>query len=147
LFAISPNKAYVGPFGAGHTLKAMNNMMSAANRRIAFEAVSIAGTNGIDPVVAVYVIDKSFGRNNKTMTVCPNNVLALAAELVGDGLARLTPLILRNSRMGIERFGVGGHSHKMLRCYKGGRRGEIAKLPAQPPPLALSNATIFPAWT
>jgi hypothetical protein len=40
-------------------------MMSVANRRLAFEAVSIAATNGIDPAVAVYVIDKSLGRNTR----------------------------------------------------------------------------------
>ncbi len=150
LTVISPNTAHVGPLGAGHTLKALNNMMSAANRLLAFEAVSIAASNGLDPAVVVDMINKSSGRNNATMTVFPNNIftddfaarftmalmekdVALAAELAGDGFGHLTltPLILRNYRMGIERFGASGDIHEMLRFYEEAAGVKIAKVPAR----------------
>jgi 3-hydroxyisobutyrate dehydrogenase len=149
LTVISPNTAHVGPLGAGHTLKAVNNMMSAANRLLAFEAVAIAAANGLDPVIVVDMINKSSGRSNATMTVFPNNIftdnfparftmalmekdVALAAELAGNGFEHLTltPLILRNYRMGIDRFGRNGDIHDMLRFYEEAAGTAIAKKPA-----------------
>jgi 3-hydroxyisobutyrate dehydrogenase len=148
LTVISPNTAHVGPLGAGHTLKAVNNMMSAANRLLAFEAVAIAAANGLDPAIVVEMINKSSGRNNATMSVFPNNIftdnfdarftmalmekdVALAAELAGNGFEHLTltPLILRNYRMGIERFGRNGDIHDMLRFYEEAAGSKIAKKP------------------
>jgi 3-hydroxyisobutyrate dehydrogenase len=149
LAVISPNVAHVGPLGAGHTLKAVNNMMSAANRLLAFEAVAIAAANGLDPVVVVDMINKSSGRNSATLSVFPNNIftddfaarftmalmekdVALAAELAGDKFAHLTltPHILRNYRMGIERYGRNGDIHDMLRFYEEAAGTPIAKKPA-----------------
>jgi 3-hydroxyisobutyrate dehydrogenase len=149
LAVISPNTAHVGPLGAGHTLKALNNMMSAANRLLAFEAVSIAAANGLDPAIAVDMINKSSGRNSATLAVFPNNIftddfaarftmalmekdVALAAELANDGFGHLTltPLILRNYRMGIERFGRNGDIHDMLRFYEEAAGVKVAKKPA-----------------
>jgi 3-hydroxyisobutyrate dehydrogenase len=146
LTAISPNVAHVGPLGAGHTLKAVNNMMSAANRLLAFEAVSIAAANGLDPAIVVDMINKSSGRNNCTMNVFPQNIftdnfearftlalmekdVALAAELASDGFEHLTltPLILRNYRMGIDRFGRNADLHEMLRFYEEASGQKIAK--------------------
>ena len=150
LKVISPNVTHVGPLGAGHTLKAVNNMMSAANRLLAFEAVAIAVANGLDPKVAVDVINQSSGRNNATLNVFPNHIfsdnfearftmalmekdVALAAELgEAGGLAHLslTPLILRNYRMGMERFGRNGDIHNMLRFYEEAAGVAVAKKPA-----------------
>lgn len=150
LSVISPNTAHVGPLGAGHTLKAVNNMMSAANRLLAFEAVSIAAANGLDPAIVVEMINKSSGRNSATLAVFPNNIfnednfharftmalmekdVALAAELAGNGFEHLTltPLILRNYRMGIERFGRNGDIHEMLRFYEEAAGAKVAKKPA-----------------
>lgn len=146
LTVISPNVAHVGPLGAGHTLKAVNNMMSAANRLLAFEAVSIAAANGLDPKVVVDVINKSSGRNNATLNVFPQNIftddfharftmalmekdVALAAELAGEKFQHLTltPLILRNYRMGIDRFGRDGDIHDMLRFYEEAAGAPVAK--------------------
>ncbi len=148
LAVISPHTAHVGPLGAGHTLKAVNNMMSAANRLLAFEAVAIAAANGLDPAIVVDMINKSSGRNSATMAVFPNNIfsdhfearftmalmekdVALAAELAGNGFEHLTltPLILRNYRMGIERFGRNGDIHQMLRFYEEAAGAKIAKKP------------------
>ena len=149
LTAIGPNVTHVGPLGAGHTLKALNNMMSAANRLLAFEAVSIAAANGLDPAIAVQVINQSSGRNSATLSVFPNNIftdnfearftlalmekdVALAAELASHGFAHLTltPQILRNLRMAIDRFGGSGDLHQMLRFYEEAGGKPVAKQPA-----------------
>ena len=137
LKVISPNVAHVGSLGAGHALKSLNNMLSAANRVLAFEAVSLAAANGIDPKVAVEVINKSSGMNNSTLNVFPKNIftddfhmrftlalmekdVALAAEL-GAGLLpelSLAPFVLRNYRAAIERFGRDADIHEILRMYE-----------------------------
>jgi 3-hydroxyisobutyrate dehydrogenase len=146
LRVISPNVAHVGPLGAGHTLKSVNNMMSAGNRLLAFEAVCIAAKNGIDPKVAVDVINKSSGRNNCTLNVFPNDIftdkfaahftlalmekdVALAQELAGKDYEdlTLTPAILRNYRRGIERFGREGDIHELLRFYEEAGGVRVAK--------------------
>jgi 3-hydroxyisobutyrate dehydrogenase len=149
LQVISPNVAHVGPLGAGHTLKAVNNMMSAGNRLLAFEAVSIAAANGLDPAIVVDMINKSSGRNNCTQNVFPKHIftddfeaqftlalmekdVSLAAQLAQGGFENLTltPLILRNYRMAIERFGRGGDLHQMFRFYEDAAGKKIAKKPA-----------------
>ena len=149
LNSISPNTAHVGPLGAGHTLKAVNNMMSAANRLLAFEAVSLAAAQGLDPKIVVDMINKSSGRNNATMNTFPNNIftdqfearftlalmekdVALAAELATGEFAdlTLTPLILRNYRRAIERFGRQGDLHQMFRFYEEAAGTAIAKVRA-----------------
>ena len=146
LTAISPNVTHVGPVGAGHTLKSLNNMMSAANRLLAFEAVSLAVANGLDAKVAVDVINKSSGMNTATLNVFPKNIftddfharftlalmekdVALAAELATGGFAELTltPLVLRNYRMAMDRFGRDADLHEMLRFYEEAAGKPIAK--------------------
>ena len=147
LKVISPNVAHVGPLGAGHTLKSLNNMMSAANRLLAFEAVSLAVANGIDAKMAVDVINKSSGMNTGTLNVFPKNIftddfearftlalmekdVALAAELATGGFEALTmtPVILRNYRMAIERYGRNGDLHQMLRFYEEAAGKPVAKV-------------------
>ena len=150
LNSISPNTVHVGPLGAGHTLKAVNNMMSAANRLLAFEAVAVAVANGLDPKVASETINKSSGRNNATMSVFPNFILtdafearfsmalmekdvALATELAqqaGLGELSLAPSILHHYRMGMERYGRNGDIHEMVRYYEEAAKVKIAKKPA-----------------
>ena len=147
LNVISPHVTHVGPVGAGHTLKSLNNMMSAANRLLAFEAVSLAVANGLDAKVAVDVINKSSGMNTGTLNVFPKNILtddfearftlalmekdvALAAELATGGFAdlTLTPLILRNYRAAMERFGRNADLHQTLRLYEEAAGKPIAKV-------------------
>jgi 3-hydroxyisobutyrate dehydrogenase len=146
LNVISPNVAHVGPIGAGHTLKALNNMMSAANRLLAFEAVGLAVANGIDAKLAVDVINKSSGRNNTTVNVFPKHIFTddfemrftlalmekdvrLAADLVHGDFEKLTltPQILRNYRAAIDRFGAGADLNMVLRLYEAAAGKPIAK--------------------
>lgn len=56
----------VGPPGAGHAVKALNNFVSAAGLVATSEALVAAQRFGIDPSVANRVFNASSGRNNTT---------------------------------------------------------------------------------
>lgn len=60
---ISSNVFHAGGIGTGHTMKCANNMMSAANRAVAIEAVALAVKNGVTPEKAVEIIMSGSGRN------------------------------------------------------------------------------------
>ncbi len=57
---------HVGPLGAGHTAKALNNAVSAAGLIAAGEALVVAQRTGIDPAAMLEVLNASTGRNNAT---------------------------------------------------------------------------------
>jgi len=57
---------HVGPVGAGHALKALNNYVSAAALIATAEAIHVGEAFGIDPATIVDVIQASTGRNNTT---------------------------------------------------------------------------------
>lgn len=57
---------YAGPLGAGHAIKALNNYVSAAGLIAACEAMHAAKAFGLDPNVAVDIINTSSGYNGTT---------------------------------------------------------------------------------
>lgn len=57
---------HVGPVGAGHALKALNNYVSAAALIATAEAIHTATAFGIDAKTVVDVINASTGKNNTT---------------------------------------------------------------------------------
>lgn len=61
---------YAGPLGAGHAIKALNNYVSAAGLIAACEAMHAGQAFGIDPGVAVDIINTSSGMNNTTKNKC-----------------------------------------------------------------------------
>lgn len=63
---VSPNVFRMGEVGAGQTMKLVNNLMLAAGRAIAFEAMALAVKNGLDPKLTTEVLNKSSGRNGTT---------------------------------------------------------------------------------
>jgi len=58
--------SYVGPVGAGHALKALNNYVSAAALIATAEAIHVGAAFGIDAATIVDVINASTGKNNTT---------------------------------------------------------------------------------
>lgn len=58
--------AHVGPLGAGHAMKALNNYVSAAGLLASMQALATAEAYGIAPDVFAKVINGSTGRNNTT---------------------------------------------------------------------------------
>lgn len=57
---------HVGPLGAGHAIKALNNYVSAAGLVAACEAVIAGKRFGLDPEVIVDILNASTGMNNTT---------------------------------------------------------------------------------
>ena len=60
------NLQHVGPVGAGHAMKALNNYVSAAGLLASFQALATAKDAGISPETFIKVINSSTGRNNTT---------------------------------------------------------------------------------
>lgn len=66
LQAMGKTITHVGPAGAGHAVKALNNYVSAAGLLAACEALVAARRFGLDPALVNQVINASTGRNNTT---------------------------------------------------------------------------------
>ena len=66
---------HVGPLGAGHAVKALNNYLGAAGTLAGFEALLIAEKLGLDPAPMMDAINASTGRNHTTARKIPQDVL------------------------------------------------------------------------
>ena len=66
LLVMGKSITHVGPVGAGHALKALNNYVSAAALIATAEAIHVGAAFGIDPATIVNVINASTGKNNTT---------------------------------------------------------------------------------
>jgi 3-hydroxyisobutyrate dehydrogenase len=64
--ALGSRTFHVGPLGAGHAAKALNNAVSAAGLVAALEALIAARAAGIEPATMLEVLNASTGRNNAT---------------------------------------------------------------------------------
>jgi len=75
LGAIGSRVVLAGGTGAGHAVKALNNLMSAANLMVASEALVAGRRFGLDPAVMLEIINGASGRSTATETKWPNFVL------------------------------------------------------------------------
>ena len=66
---------HVGPLGAGHAVKALNNYLGAAGTLAGFEALLIAQAFGLDPKPMLDAINASTGRNSTTARKIPQDIL------------------------------------------------------------------------
>ena len=57
---------HIGPLGAGQTMKALNNLLSAGGLILAIEVLLAAKAAGLDPHLVNSVFNASTGRNNST---------------------------------------------------------------------------------
>ena len=80
---------HVGPLGAGHAIKALNNYLGAAGTLAGFEALLIAQAFGLDPGPMLEAINASTGRNSTTVRKIPQDVLT-GAFASGFKLALMT---------------------------------------------------------
>ena len=85
-----------GDVGAGHAVKALNNLMSAAHLLATSEAMLAAIDFGLDPAVVLDVINTSSGRSGSSENKWPNFVLTEAYNS-GFGLR----LMLKDTRIGL----------------------------------------------
>jgi 3-hydroxyisobutyrate dehydrogenase len=72
--AVGGKVVHAGPVGAGHALKALNNLLSATNFLIALEAVMAGERFGLDTKVMVDAINDSTGRSWATEHKVPQFV-------------------------------------------------------------------------
>jgi 3-hydroxyisobutyrate dehydrogenase len=75
LLAVLGKVRPVGPVGAGHALKALNNLMSAAHLLASSEALLAGQRFGLDPAVMLDAVNGSSGRSGSTQTKWPDFVL------------------------------------------------------------------------
>ena len=66
LIACFGTMQHVGPLGAGHAMKALNNYVSAAGLLTSMQALATAESYGITAEKFTAVINESTGRNNTT---------------------------------------------------------------------------------
>jgi 3-hydroxyisobutyrate dehydrogenase len=75
LSAIGNRVVHAGDVGAGHAVKALNNLMSAAHLLASSEALIAGRRFGLDPAVMLEIINGSSGRSGSTENKWPNYVL------------------------------------------------------------------------
>lgn len=75
LQAIGKTIVHMGPVGAGHMTKSLNNLLLAANMVVASEALALAAKAGLAPEKVVAAINGSSGRSYITEYRFPNFVL------------------------------------------------------------------------
>ena len=72
----SQHIVHLGPVGAGHAVKAINNAMNVSNLLCATEGLLALRKLGIDPTRACAVINKSSGRSLMSEVRVPQDVLS-----------------------------------------------------------------------
>ncbi|WP_404312774.1 NAD(P)-dependent oxidoreductase [Agrococcus terreus] len=75
LETVGASIVHVGPAGAGHAAKALNNLVSATNIAAATEAVLVAKRYGIEPRSMVEVLNASTGMSQATQVKFPKHIL------------------------------------------------------------------------
>jgi 3-hydroxyisobutyrate dehydrogenase len=75
LRAISSNLFHVGDVGTGHVMKVVNNLLAAAQRAMTHEVMCLAVKNGVDPAIAVKVLQSGSGQNYTLSNTYPRHIL------------------------------------------------------------------------
>lgn len=75
LKSLTCNAFQVGRVGAGHALKVANNLITAAQRLVTLEALSLAAANGVHPATAVDVLSRGSARNYTLEYTLPRHIL------------------------------------------------------------------------
>src|SRR5690606_18618830 len=88
---------HAGPVGAGHALKAFNNLLSAAHLLATSEALLAGREFGLDPAIMLDAINTSSGRSGSTEVKWPEFILPGTYDS-GFGLR----LMLKDMRIAVE---------------------------------------------
>ena len=75
LSAISPRVFHAGAVGCGNMVKLVNNLVLATQSLVSLEALTLAAKNGIDPAVAVEIMQSGSGRNFYLENTIPKHIL------------------------------------------------------------------------
>lgn len=142
---ISPNVRHVGPVGAGHVVKLLNNVLAAGHRMLAFETAAVAAAQGVDPGTFIDVVNLASGRSYATEITMPRHVfgaalaqgfsLGLMAKDVGLGCQLLPePLeelslalqVHRRLQAALAEFGPDADINQTLETYERATRTRVA---------------------
>jgi 3-hydroxyisobutyrate dehydrogenase len=85
-----------GPVGAGHAVKALNNLMSATHLLVTSEAILVGERFGLKPDVMLAIFNASSGRSGSTENKWPNFI---AGETYNSGFG--LRLMLKDMRIAI----------------------------------------------
>ena len=108
---------HMGPYGAGHAVKAVNNMLLGANIVTATEGLTLLNKFGVPSEAALAAINSSSGRSLVTEERIPNHVLSGRFDF-GFRLD-LMMKDLRNAIGLMDATDVGGHGAKAAPGPKG----------------------------
>ena len=142
---ISPNVRHVGPVGAGHVVKLLNNVLAAGHRMLAFETAAVAASQGVDPETFIDVVNLASGRSYATEVTMPRHVfgaalaqgfsVGLMAKDVGLG-CRLVPQPLeklslalqvhRRLQAALTEFGPDADINQTLEAYERATQARVA---------------------
>jgi 3-hydroxyisobutyrate dehydrogenase len=142
---ISPNVRHVGPVGAGHVVKLLNNVLAAGHRMLAFETAAVAAAQGVDPETFIDVVNLASGRSYATEITMPRHVfgaalaqgfsLGLMAKDVGLG-CQLLPEALdelslalqvhRRLQAALTEFGPDADINQTLETYERATQTRVA---------------------
>ena len=95
--AVGETVFHVGPVGAGHAAKALNNLLSAIGLLAAAEVMTAGCKAGIAPETLLAVLNSSSGRNNSTETKFAPFVLSRSFD-AGFGLS----LMVKDMRTAVD---------------------------------------------
>jgi len=97
LDVLGGNISHLGPPGAGHALKALNNLMSATHLLISSEALLAGQRFGLDVQVMLDAVNTSSGRSGSTEVKWPRYIVPESYDS-GFGLS----LMLKDMRIAVE---------------------------------------------
>jgi 3-hydroxyisobutyrate dehydrogenase len=75
LNALGSRVVHAGSVGAGHAVKALNNLMSASHLLASSEAMLAGIAFGLDPAIILDVVNGSSGRSGSTQLKWPDYIL------------------------------------------------------------------------
>jgi 3-hydroxyisobutyrate dehydrogenase len=97
-----------GPVGAGHAVKALNNLMSATHLLVTSEAMLAGERFGLDPEVMLAIFNGSTGRSGSTEVKWPKFILPETYD-AGFGLR----LMLKDMRIALGLAGQLGQPSRL----------------------------------
>jgi 3-hydroxyisobutyrate dehydrogenase len=97
LEVLGSHVVHAGDVGAGHAVKALNNLMSAAHLLASSEALLAGRQFGLDPDVMLSIVNSSSGRSGSTQVKWPKFILPEAYDS-GFGLR----LMLKDMRIALQ---------------------------------------------
>lgn len=102
---------HVGNIGAGHAVKALNNLMSATSLAIASEAFAVGTKFGLDPATMLQVVNASSGQNWATSNFWQKQVVE-----EGFACGFTMQLLEKDVRVAMSLYDAMGADGKVSRC-------------------------------